>query len=381
MLTLLIGDAREQLATLPDACAHCVVTSPPYWNLRDYGVSGQIGTEATPEEFIAAMIDVFRGVRRVLRDDGTLWLNLGDTYANDVKGPKGQDKSTLADIGEHQERATPRTQKAYRNSALAIKRKDLCGMPWRVALALQADGWYLRQDVIWHKPSPMPESVTDRCTKAHEYVFLLTKSERYFFDAAAIAEPAVRYGTVPTIADMPRGDNQDRSMGLVRSGTRSCADQTRNCRSVWTMSSEPYTGAHFATFPSKLPERCILAGTSAMGCCAACGAPHARQTQRKKLTRERPNELTKRTGEDGTGNHCANTVAGVAVETTGWQPSCDCAAAAIPCTVLDPFFGAGTTGLMALRMQRRAIGIELNPEYAAMARSRIESEFGLLMAT
>jgi DNA modification methylase len=247
------------------------------------------------------MVAVLHECHRVLRDDGTLWLNVGDSYGDG---------------------------------------KQLLGIPWRLALAAQADGWVLRQDIIWHKPSPMPESVTDRCTKAHEYVFLFTKRPVYFFDAEAIKEPS--------------------EIG------------SRNRRSVWRIATKPYAGAHFATMPPELAETCIKAGTSQRGACPLCGSPWERITKRTKLTRPRPSDYVKRTGEAGTGNSCANSVAGVAVETLGWQQSCKCEPhEPVPCVVLDPFAGSGTTLAVAKVLGRDSVGIELNPDYIALAEERI----------
>ena len=344
-------DVMDGLHQLPDESVHCVCTSPPYWGLRDYGVDGQIGLEATPDLFVARMVEVFREVRRVLRKDGTCWLNLGDSYttggstAAGSSDPKavGDLSRTLARIG------TP----------AGLKAKDLVGIPWRVAFALQADGWWLRSDVIWHKPNPMPESVTDRPTKAHEYVFLLTKSERYFYDAEAIKE-----ATIQPLGN-PKKTGQIKSEVFAHAGTlgsnQGLAD--RNKRSVWTVATTPYSAAHFATFPPELPEICIKAGTSQHGCCAKCGAQWSRWP--------RP---------DGQ---------------YGWQPTCRCYLRpdgshacgdyevrkheAVPCTVLDPFSGAGTTCLVADRLQRHGIGIELNPEYAAMAQRRVDGDRGGLL--
>jgi DNA modification methylase len=376
------GDVRAGLAQLPAGSAHCCVTSPPYWGLRAYGVgaeNGELGSEPTPAEYIAHMVDVFRGVWRVLRDDGTLWLNMGDSYAHN--GPCGGDSPD----GARASRATDADRQASMGYRVppGLKPKDLCGVPWRLAFALQADGWYLRQDIIWHKPSPMPESVTDRCTKAHEYLYLLTKRPRYYFDATAIAEE----GAEPRdFWEETRGDGHDSMIKGIASRQAKGpsgfgANGTRNKRDVWTVASQPFPGAHFATFPPKLIEPCILAGTSAHGCCPACGAPWRRVTKTEALKRERPNDLTKRTGADGTGNHCANTVAGVAVETVGWEPTCKCPAAEpIPATVLDPFMGAGTTGLVSAGLGRNAVGCELNPEYVTLAKQRITDELGLIVS-
>ena len=333
-ISLRRGDCRDVLPTLPDKSVHCCVTSPPYFGLRDYGVAGQIGLEPTPDAFVAEMVAVFAEVRRVLRDDGTLWLNLGDSYAGSGKGRNAD--------GSHQEGGKQGTNKGTINgslvkmSALDCKPKDLIGIPWRVAFALQADGWYLRQDIIWSKPNPMPESVTDRCTKAHEYIFLMSKSSRYFYDAAAIAED-VAQSTVERLSQ-PNLENQigsdrvpGKTNGNMKAVFRPSGDYgngagrndgdnhpsggwqsvTRNKRSVWEVATQPFSEAHFATFPPALIEPCIKAGCPIDG------------------------------------------------------------------TVLDPFGGAGTTGMVADRLGRNAILIELNPEYAAMAERRFRNDAGM----
>jgi DNA modification methylase len=227
--TIIVGDVRTALSSIPDGSVQTCITSPPYWGLRDYGNDGQLGLESTPDEYVASMVAVFAEVWRVLADDGTLWLNLGDSYSGSGKGPAGN-------IGaKHDERNMEHVHSAIIPEGL--KAKDLVGIPWRVAFALQADGWYLRQDIIWQKPNPMPESVKDRCTKAHEYVFLLTKSARYYFDNKAIKEPSAKSGNT-----------------YVDSGTR-------NRRSVWTINTKPFKGAHFAVMPEALVEPCVLAGS------------------------------------------------------------------------------------------------------------------------
>ena len=238
MVTILTGDCIEQMKTLPDESVHCCVTSPPYWGLRDYGRVGQIGLEPTPEAYVAKMVEVFREVRRVLRDDGTCWLNLGDSYAGGKQGNDsfGDGTSTLNNGGKNTKTGEKMPSK-QRKPPPGLKPKDLVGIPWRVAFALQSDGWYLRQDIIWSKPNPMPESVTDRCTKAHEYIFLLAKSAQYYYDAEAVKENI--------------GEESRRSKSF-RNG--------RNKRSVWTVATAPYSGAHFATFPPALITPCILAG-------------------------------------------------------------------------------------------------------------------------
>ena len=249
---IMLGDALEQLKTLPDGSVHCCVTSPPYYGLRDYGVAGQIGLEETPEAYVAKLVNVFREVRRVLRDDGTLWVNLGDSYAagggTGKPGPNATVGNTLS--GCQYRAPTP----------VGLAFKNLLGIPWRVAFALQADGWILRQDIIWHKPNPMPESVKDRCTKAHEYLFLLAKKPRYWFDSEAIKEEAV------TPAN-PRYMGSKDQVGTLRRdvGREPLGYTNRNRRSVWSICPRPYKGAHFAVFPPALVEPCIKAGCPAGG--------------------------------------------------------------------------------------------------------------------
>jgi DNA modification methylase len=308
-MRIINGDCREVLRTLEPESVHCVVTSPPYFGLRDYGVAGQIGLEPTIDEYVSEMVGVFREVRRVLRSDGTLWLNLGDSYAGG--GTIGRNDTTpealerrAAIYGTGTGSGSLVGKGGNRPKVESLKPKDLCGIPWRVAFALQADGWFLRQDIIWHKPNPMPESVTDRCTKSHEYMFLLTKSARYFYDHEAVKEKGVE-------PDRKRNDRIGGARGhTVRhsEGAIMGASETRNKRSVWTVATAPFKQAHFATFPPALIEPCIKAGCPKGG------------------------------------------------------------------TVLDPFGGAGTTGLVADRLQRNAILIELNPEYAAMAGNRIGAD-------
>jgi DNA modification methylase len=297
---ILIGDVREQLKQLLDQSVNCVVSSPPYWGLRDYGNDGQIGLEQEPEDFINELVSVFREVKRVLRDDGTLWLNIGDSYS-------GSGKGTAGNLGKkHNERHLEHKTGGLIPSG--TKPKDLVGIPWMLAFALRADGWYLRQDIIWHKPNPMPESVRDRCTKAHEYIFLLSKSPKYYFDNEAMQEPSAQLGkTNIRFGGNKYGDSDD-PKHATKSGNTYVDSGKRNKRSVWTVTTRPFKGAHFATFPPALIEPCILAGCPEGG------------------------------------------------------------------TVLDPFFGAGTTGLVAQRHNRKWIGCELNPEYAAIAQARIESE-------
>jgi DNA modification methylase len=256
MLNLINGDALTELRKMPADTVQCCVTSPPYWGLRDYGIAGQLGLEETPEQYVAKMVEVFAEVKRVLRDDGTLWLNLGDSYASDVKGSGGSRRCTTL-LG------TPSDGNGQRFSLIKVKHglkpKDLVGIPWRVAFSLQACGWYLRSDIIWHKPNPMPESVTDRPTKAHEYIFLLSKSERYYYDADAIKESGTGRST---------GNTHIKGAGQkgfeIRDGLLKVSEvewYLRNKRSVWTIATQPYSEAHFATFPEDLVKPCIMAGS------------------------------------------------------------------------------------------------------------------------
>lgn len=305
---ILIGDNRKILPTLPDKSVNCCVTSPPYYGLRDYQHPDQIGLEETPEQYIETMVQVFREVKRALKDDGTLWVNIGDSYAAgkvgrsdffEGKRPDGKN----CDLKGYEK---PK-QRALTDG---LKPKDLIGIPWMLAFALRADGWYLRQDIIWAKPSPMPESVTDRCTKAHEYIFLLSKSQRYYYDAAAIAEPLAE----STYQDKrlwkedyaaPRRERNYPGNPQQGSGLLKPNGETRNKRSVWTVATRPYSGAHFAVFPPKLIEPCILAGCPEGG------------------------------------------------------------------TVLDPFGGSGTTAQVANMHRRNAITIEINPDYVGLQKKRI----------
>jgi DNA modification methylase len=256
---VIVGDCLQSMRALPESSVHTCVTSPPYFGLRDYQVEGQIGLEDTPEAYVARLVEVFREVRRVLRDDGTVWLNLGDSYARPAakggSGPGGKNRAWYGDNYGSSDRA---------DVPDGLKPKDLIGIPWRVAFALQADGWYLRQDIIWSKPNPMPESVTDRCTKAHEYVFLLSKSARYYFDAEAIKEPAnpANYRANASLREVAPGQTRQGKLD-ARWGEVTC--ETRNRRSVWTVTTKPYKGAHFATFPPDLIEPCILAGAPVGG--------------------------------------------------------------------------------------------------------------------
>jgi site-specific DNA-methyltransferase (cytosine-N4-specific) len=359
------GDALSVLRKLPSNSVDCCVTSPPYWALRDYGVEGQIGLEPTPEVWCAKLIAVFREVRRALKPTGTCWINVGDSYAGSgLSG--GTNPAISGTLSYRGQRGSGRVE------APGLKPKDLVGQPWMLAFALRADGWYLRRDIIWHKPNAMPESTKDRPTTAHEYLFLLSKSEQYFYDATAIMEPTTGKAHSRGSGVNPKAvSNWSREPGahnviefFKRPGRnsrihrdRDPAHQTRakiaakqnrsfsaavagiverrNARSVWSIPTSPYREAHFATFPARLAERCILAGSSAHGCCSWCGWP-----------------IT----SDG--------------------PDCTCSLAGdpTPALVLDPFAGAATTLMVAERLGRDAIGIELNAAYVAMAEARLARE-------
>lgn len=371
-----MGDCRAALRAMPAGSVHTVVTSPPYWGLRDYDVDGQIGLEATPEAFVAVMVEVFEEVRRALRDDGTLWLNLGDTYAS--SGGKGAG-GNAARIGRVRQQRNLRTKPPG-----GLKAKDLIGIPWMVAFALRTAGWYLRQEIIWHKPNPVPECVDDRPTRAHEQVFLLAKSRGYFYDKHAIMEPTtggshtrgrgLNPKTAPAASRIKANDSWQAAVsGIVTE---------RNRRSVWTVQSEAFGGAHFATFPTALVTPCILAGTSEIGCCPSCGAPWSRIVSDPDFAEAPKRGTTRRDGDVRlTRQGSMDTIAGQAwadwradnpSQTIGWERACSCAhACPVPCIVLDPFNGAGTTGLVATRRGRAYVGIELNPEYAQLARERI----------
>lgn len=409
--TVLIGDVREQLLELPDESVHCVVCSPPYWGLRDYGAEGQIGLEATPEEYVDNLVEIFREVRRVLRKDGTVWLNLGDCYVGGRRGGVGEN-STLdgSRHNQNESRKAAALRQSFRRdrrdvgdrhhkAAPRLKPKDLVGQPWRVAFALQADGWWLRSDVIWSKPNPMPQSVTDRPSMTHEYIFLLAKSRRYFYDAFAVREQ----GTSGESDLRKMAEGKDRIGGLsiqatdplLAASSKTNIGQkravgtpgTRNRRSVWEIATEPFGEEHYATYPTELVKPCVLASTSEHGCCSECGAPWRRVVVKDKV----PHDVDKGSYPVGQGRRLAlardsmrargnkhdNPFA--AVQTTGWEPTCKHEAPLTRAVVLDPFMGSGTTGLVAYNAGRDFVGIEINPKYAAMAIERIKPERGRLL--
>lgn len=371
------ADVMGGLAQLADESVHCCITSPPYWSLRDYQVEGQIGLEPTLQEHIAKLVDVFREVRRVLRSDGTLWLNYGDAYAGGGRGGNPDDSPFRKQATNAGSLIDP-----VPLSATGLKPKDLLMMPERLALALQADGWWVRARIIWAKPNPMPESVTDRPTKSHEHIWLLSKSPRYFYDAEAIRESDSGQDHPRNVLHKPEpsGGIMSPHAGIRRAEGR--IGEGRNARDVWTIATAPFSEAHFATFPPALVERCILAGTSEKGCCAECGANWVREVRRSGGTTGKSWHDHSADAQRGNSriDHGSLATAGdqpYRVETTGWHHSCTCNSEVVPCTVLDPFGGSGTTGLVADRLQRNAILIEINPQYAEMARRRIERDAGL----
>jgi len=353
---VITGDCIDGMARIDAGIVQTCVTSPPYWGLRDYGNAGQIGLEESPELYVARMVDVFRGVRRILRDDGTVWLNLGDSYAANRSYQVTDNKHV--DVGNNGASKVPP----------GLKQKDLIGIPWRVAFALQADGWYLRSEIVWHKLNPMPESVTDRPTKAHEQVFLLTKSPRYYYDADAIAEQAAG---VKGGASFGKQSHDATGTGQ-QSRTYDRPDYaTRNKRSVWTIPTKNFSGAHFAVMPEALVEPCILAGTSERGRCPACGAGWSRVAERTAMVLKR----SERTHELGRTRSSGTMIKPPSSVTTGWQPSCTCDAGdPVPCVVFDPFTGSGTVGAVAVRLGRSFVGCEMNPEYVRLAEDRIGAE-------
>jgi len=359
-----IGDCLTVLRTLPDGFAHTCVTSPPYWGLRDYGHDGQIGLEETPDAYVERMVAVFREVRRVLRDDGTLWLNLGDSYATGAGKVGDRPGGGAQGDGWQGAKTSPN-----RLPIEGLKPKDLVGIPWRVAFALQADGWYLRSDIIWHKPNPMPESVTDRPTKAHEYVFLMSKSPRYYYDADAIKERSFTGSNA-----VNRAARVHATGGAITGGTSDIQtrSETKNKRSVWTVTTRPFSGAHFACYPPELIKPCIAAGCPETTC-AICGAPWIRITQRivDRVSPSKRYEGTSKRNDADSPRVTSHR------ETLGWEPTCEHNERGQGGIVLDPFFGSGTTGMVAESLGRRWFGIELNPEYEPLIRQRT-AQRGLL---
>jgi DNA modification methylase len=402
---LIVGDVIAELERLPTASAHVCVTSPPFWCLRDYDLppsdwpevtfvpmaalpaitvpaqSIQLGMEHDPWAFVAHIVHVFRALRRVLRPDGTLWLNMGDSYASGGRGGGG---SYMEERGDASWKGAS-SLNGWRKAPRGLRRKDLLGMPWRVAFALQADGWILRSDIVWEKPNCMPESAEDRPTKCHEYLFCFSASDLYYYDADAIRESVTggshtRGGGVGGKTVPPGHDRQGRIRQNERFG-RAVRElvTSRNKRTVWSIPTEPYKGKHYATFPRALARPCILAGTSQAGCCAACGAPFARD-----LVIEGPsfNQITMGRPPSSYANAWKGNPHSFAVRgshghisrvrrTRGWLPSCKCGAEPKPCVVIDPFSGTATAGEVAVMLGRDFIGIDLSTEYSEQARYRL----------
>jgi DNA modification methylase len=423
------GNCLSVLRSMPDECVQTCITSPPYFGLRDYGTEpqvwggkpdcahnwgdelpgearggsgtptaknnrgegygrgqargsecrlcgawrGHLGLEPTPDLFVAHLVEIFRVVRRVLRADGTLWLNLGDSYASG-KGTCYNPGGGETSLGQNRKAAEAHPLDRGNKSTLAacgLKPKDLVGIPWMTAFALRADGWYLRSDIIWEKRNPMPESVVDRPTKSHEYVFLLAKTDRYYCDMEAIKERST--GQTGSAADFKRETKDhvipNQSVSQHRLERTPRADSGfRNRRTVWTINTQPFSDAHFAVMPMGLAEPCVKAGTSEQGCCAECHAPQERVVE-VEVGESEPCPKTQAAHEARGG------VGVPVVRTVGWKPTCKCDTEKTrPCLVLDPFSGSGTTGVVARRLGRRFVGIDLKPEYVAMARKRLSSD-------
>jgi len=415
----------DRAAKLPSESVHCICTSPPYWGLRNYGTEpqpwadgwrGELGLEPTPELYVAHLTLIFRELRRVLRKDSTLWLNLGDTYSGSWGNYGGQNRGSGSQraITTGSQAVNPaydglenwRPPSSFKSQVSRLKSKDLVGIPWLVAFALRTDGWYLRQEIIWHKPNPMPESVTDRCTKSHESIFLFSKSERYFYDHLAIAEPAAYDGRKD---EMHKGSEKYKDGCTADGNPNPMAasgheqwrkDETglriRNRRSVWTIPTVPYPAAHYAVFPPEIPRLCILAGTSAHGCCPVCSAPYERLIESVGAHGDAPASHKGSNFDKGkTADHQlgrSSSAIRTTSETVGWQPTCSCfgspsvhggtkggssssltsqVSSLLPATVLDPFAGSGTTLAVAAELGRSYIGIELDAKNLKLCEIRL----------
>ena len=367
------GDNLIQLKKLESESINCCITSPPYWGLRDYGTEGQLGLEKTPEEYVAKMVEVFAEVKRVLKKDGTLWLNLGSSYAGSGQGKNGD--GSIGKLSEKQRSNKGTVVDEFRHGIgeiLGFKPKDLVPIPWMVAMALQKDGWYLRQDLIWHKPNPMPESVTDRCTKSHEYIFLLAKSQKYYFDNEAIKEKTSDSYEGKRGKIKSRNKTQSAMMNRVFNIEYS-PNMLRNKRSVWTVTTKPFKGAHFATFPEDLILPCVLAGCPEFMCkkCGKGREPIVKSDYQKREVEWHPEKY---------GNNDESGARRGRMQPTGQVyntskiigfTDCGCNVGFEPGTILDPFSGAGTVGVVCKKNNRNFIGIELNPKYIEMAEKRI----------
>jgi DNA modification methylase len=413
MIDIKIGDCREVLKTLPAKHFQTCITSPPYYGLRDYGtatwvggsencshigdtlgnnrnfideggrgsnkdslstgdcikcgakrVDSQIGLEETPEQFVESLVNVFREIKRVLKDDGTLWLNLGDSYSSG-----GRTTTTNQSVRGDKDYGVTRPPPVE-----GIKPKDLFGIPWRVAFALQADGWYLRQDIIWNKPNPMPESVQDRCTKAHEYIFLLSKSPHYYFDNVAIKEETTTFDNSNRDRDTTKLNNTPGRTKMA--GLKTNQYETRNKRSVWTVNTKPYKEAHFAVFPTDLIEPCVLAGSSAK-ICSGCGKSY----RREMVTTDVPDRIVRDhmvgviPKRDKPSRMNSKDMLPLTKEDNGFVKQCECDTDHTEQDrIIDPFGGSGTTALVADRHNRDATVIELNEAYIEIAKKRLEGD-------
>ena len=364
---ILVGNNMDKLKEINDSTVDCVVSSPPYFGLRDYGVDGQFGLEKTLEEYIEKTVLLFEELRGVLKPQGTVWWNLGDSYASKSSAWGGRGKNSILN-------KTGLEDKQRRNTIVpeGLKAKDLMMIPARVAIALSENGWYLRSEIIWHKPNPMPESVKDRPTSAHEKIYLFSKNKKYYYDADAIREKAK---TKPTVrnksaegyqADYPNGKR-------FSEGERTYGNGYANKRNVWTVTTKPFKGAHFAVFPTDLIEPCIKAGSSEHGCCSECGNPYERNTKVVSVPQRttRDNMVGVIPGRDKTSRMNSKEMESLVREERGWIATCKCNADVVKSVVLDPFGGSGTTGFVANNLGRDAILIELNEEYVEIAKKRI----------
>lgn len=387
--TIVCADALDFVRSLPDESVHCAIASPPYFNLRDYGVEGQMGLDTSPQEYIDHMVTLFREVKRVLRKDGTCWINIGDSYWNSTfirnssaetfqnKGDEGYDEFYAKNGGG--------VSGKKRRTTVGLPQKSLTLIPFRLAIALQEDEWIIRSDIIWSKPASMPESVTDRPSKSHEYIFLLSKSRHYYYDQDSIREPVQsssaereKYGwNGKSIIDQDGKERRAQPDPVKQMGDRWAPLLGRNKRSVWTVPTESNSFAHFATFPQALIEPMILAGVPS-SVCAQCGAPWTRITETQSISRDElpkndPNYRPKRY-DSGKAGDSGNPSAGQRFHSTrmlGSQPTCICDADTDAGIVLDPFMGSGTVALVARRLERHWIGCDLNAEYVSLANERL----------
>ena len=389
MISFLQGDVFDNIKKLEDNSIDCVVTSPPYWGLRDYGVSGQLGLEPTYQEHIQNIVELFRAIKPKLKDSATIWLNYGDSYAATVNGTKVKDqiKNKVQFAGKYLIDGDDRTfrDKPFSTIQGSLKPKDLVMIPNRIAIALQDDGWWIRSEIIWHKPNPMPESVRDRPTSAHEKIWLITKSKKYYYDANAIREPLTSSSIKRLNQDIKNQKGSTRANGGMKSNGNMkaiCNIEGKNKRNVWTVTTKPFKDAHFATFPKDLIEPCIKAGCPEK-VCVECGTPYKKNYKRQRIRRDeldpadpryRPNKY-KGGYEEINGKGDAGYQSS---EFIGFEKDCNCETDKFEGgVVLDPFGGSGTTGIVAQSLNRQAILIELNKNYINIAKKRINKELGM----